>query len=55
MSNSSIWHIDRVLSGATTLGQNGPGSKGNEGALHIPQISKAGVLPFSGLMYDLGH
>ena len=31
----SIWPIERTLSGATTLGQNGPGSNGNEGVLHI--------------------
>ena len=29
MSNSSIWPIDRILSGATNLGQNDPGSDGN--------------------------
>ena len=27
------------LSGATTPGQSGPGSNGNEGVLHIPQSS----------------
>ena len=37
MSNSSIWLIDRTLSGATTLGQSGPGSDVNEGVLYIPQ------------------
>ena len=37
MSNSFIWPIDRALSGATTLGQSGPGSDGNEGALCISQ------------------
>ena len=36
---SSIWPIDRTLSGATTLGQSGPGSDGNEGVLRIPQSS----------------
>ena len=36
---SSIWPIDRTLSGATTLGQSGTGSDGNEGALLIPQRS----------------
>ena len=35
MSNSSIWAIDRILSGATTPGQSGPGSNGNNGVLHI--------------------
>ena len=38
MSNSSIWPIDRTLSGATTPGQSRPGSDSNEGVLHIPQI-----------------
>ena len=33
---SSIWLIDRTLSGATTPGQSGPGSDDNEGVLHIP-------------------
>ena len=37
MHFSSIWSIDRTLSGATTLGQSGPGSNGNEGVLRIPQ------------------
>ena len=36
---SSIGPIDRVLSGATTLGQSGSGSNGNEGVLYIPQSS----------------
>ena len=40
----SIWPIDWTLSGATTLGQSGPGSNGNERVLHIPQIFKAGTL-----------
>ena len=39
MQFSSIWPIDRTLSGATTPGQSGPGSDGNEGLLHIPQSS----------------
>ena len=33
---SSIWLIDRTLSGATTLAQSGPGSDSNEGVYHIP-------------------
>ena len=32
---SSIWPIDRTLSGATTLGQNEPESDGNEEVLRI--------------------
>ena len=39
MSNSSIWPIDRTLSGATTPSQSGPGSDGSEGVLHITQSS----------------
>ena len=39
MSNSSIWPIDRTLSGATTLGQSGPGSDGNKRVVRIPQSS----------------
>ena len=34
---SSIRPIDRTLSGATTLGQSGPGSDGNERVLRISQ------------------
>ena len=36
-SNTSIWPIDRTLSGATTRDQIGLGSVGNEGALRILQ------------------
>ena len=36
---SSIWSIERTLSGATTPGQSGSGSDGNEGVLCIPQNS----------------
>ena len=39
MSNSSIWAIDRTLSGATTPGQGGRVSDCNEGVLRIPQSS----------------
>ena len=34
---NSIWSIDRILSSAANLGQNGPGSDDNEGVLRIPQ------------------
>ena len=34
-----ILSIDRTLSGATTPGQSGPGSDGNDGVLRIPQSS----------------
>ena len=39
MSNSSIWLIDKTLSGATTPGWSGAGSDGNKEVLHIPQSS----------------
>ena len=39
MQFSSIWPMDRTLSGATTLSQNGTGSNGNEEVHCIPQIS----------------
>ena len=53
---SSIWSIDRALSGATTLGQSGPGMDGNEGVLRIPQNSSIhGTLPSNCLVSYLGH
>ena len=33
---SSIWSVDRTLSGVVTPDQSGPGSDGNEGVLRIP-------------------
>ena len=36
---SSIWPIDRTLSGPTTLGKSGPRNDVNEGVLRIPQSS----------------
>ena len=36
---SSIWPIDRTLSGATTSGQSEPGSDDNEEVPHIPPKS----------------
>ena len=39
MSNSSIRPIDRTLSGATILGQSGPGNGSNKWVLGIPQSS----------------
>ena len=51
--------MDRALSGATTPGQSGPGSDGNEGVLRIPQSSNtAGTSPSDCLVsypgYSLG-
>ena len=34
--HSSIWSIDRTLSGSPISGQSRPGSDGNKGVLHIP-------------------
>ena len=43
---SSIWLIDRTLSGATTPGLSGPGSDGSKGVLCIPLSSSiTGALP----------
>ena len=39
MSNSSIWPIDRTLSGATTPDHRGAWSEGDKGLHHIPQSS----------------
>ena len=52
----SDWPIDRVLSGATTVGQSGPGTDGNEGVLHIPQSSSiTGNSPSDCLVSYAGH
>ena len=51
MSNSSIWPIDRNLSGATTLAKSGLGCDGNEEVLYIPQSSSiTGASPSDCLM-----
>ena len=51
-----IWPIDRALSGATTLGQCGPGSDGNKGVLHITQSSSiTGTSPSDCLMSYPGY
>ena len=42
--------INRTLSGAKTLCQNGPGSNDSEGVLHIPQSSKTGASPSNSLV-----
>ena len=56
MSNSSIWPIDRTLSGATTPGQSQLGSDGNEGILRIPQSSSiTEVSPSDCLVSYTGH
>ena len=56
MQFSSIWLIDRTLSVATTLGEIGLRSGGNEGVLHIPQSSNiTGTLSSGCLVLYLGH
>ena len=55
-SISMLLTIDRALSGATTPGQSGPGSDGNEGVLRIPQSSStAGTSPSNCLVSYPGH
>ena len=56
MSNSSIWSIDRALSGATIPAQSGPRSNVSEGVLHIPQSSSiTGATPSDCLVLYPGH
>ena len=53
---SSVWPIDTTLSGATTLGQSGPGSDGNEGISRIPQSSSiTGTSLSDCLVWNPGH
>ena len=53
---SSIWLIDRALSGATIPGQIGFGSNGNEEVLRIPQSSSiTGNSPSDCLVSYPGH
>ena len=44
-----------TLSGAATSNQSGPGSKGNEEVIHIPQSSRPRDSPSDGLVSYLGH
>ena len=53
---SSIWPIDRTLSGATTPGKSGPGSNGNEEVKSISQSSSiTGTSPSDCLVSNPGH
>ena len=53
---SSIWPVDRTLSGATILGQNEPGSDCNEGVLRIPRsYSVTGTSPSDCLLSNPGE
>ena len=42
--NSSIWVIDKTLTGTTTSGPSGPGSNGNKGVLFVLLSSLTGPL-----------
>ncbi len=56
MSNSSIWPIDRTLSGTTILDQSRPGSDGNKEVLSILQSSSiSGASPSNCLVLYPGH
>ena len=50
-----ILPIERTQSGSATPRQSGSRSNGNEGVLHILEISKAGASPSDGLMSYTGH
>ena len=53
---SSIWPIDRTLSGATTQDQSGPRSDVNKEVLRIPQSSSiSGASPSDCLVSYPGH
>ena len=56
MSNSSIWPIDRTLSGATSPCPSEPRSNGNEVILNIPQTSRiTEALSSDSLASYIGH
>ena len=56
MSNSSIWPIDRTLSGAIILGQSRLGIDGREQELRIPQnFSITGASPSDCFVLYPGH
>ena len=56
MQFSSIWPIDRNLTGATSPGQSGPGSDSNEEVLSILQISSiSAASPSDCLVSYPGH
>ena len=52
---TSVFSIDRTLSGATIPSQSGSDSNGNEGVLYIPQISKTRALLSDDLISYPGH
>ena len=51
MQFSFIYPIDMALSGASILGQSGPGNESNEGVIHIPHSpSITGISPLDCLV-----
>ena len=54
-NKDTIWPIDKILTGTTSLGQSEPVSNGNEEVLHIPQRSRTGVKLSDGLVSYPGH
>ena len=54
-AHSLFYLTHMILSSATNLGQNGPGSNDNEWVLHIPQISNHGASPSDCLVLYQGH
>ena len=51
----SIWSIDRTLTSTTIPGQSGPGSNGNEGIHHTPQITKTGSSQLDVVLLSYQH
>ena len=54
-SKWSIWPIGGTLTSSINLGQNGPGSNGNEGIFNISLSSRTGASPSDGLVLYPGH
>ena len=55
MSNSSILHLYKALSSATTPDLSGPGCDGDEEFLHFSQISRTEASPLDGLITYLWY
>ena len=52
---NNLIFLDGTLTGTITLGEDGPGSDGNEGVLHILQNSRTEASPSDGLVPYPGH
>ena len=55
MSSSSMWPIDRTLSGTSTPSQSGPGSNGNELIPRVSQSTNTVPSPSDGSVSYRGH